>query len=94
MCIFLYLRGAWRDYGRDELRLALFIVLLRFGQVDKAAPLAPGEPVGWREKAAAGWYACAAGAAEDGLALLDQADTLAPDSHIREAVTALTEACK
>jgi len=89
-----YLRGALRDYGRDELRLALFVVHLRFGEVELAAPLAPEDPVGWREKAAAGWYACAAGSADEGRALLDQADTLAPDSRIRGAVGALTEACR
>ena len=89
-----YLRGAWRDFGRDELSLALFMVLLRFGEVDRAANLAPEEPVGWREKAAAGWFACAAGLPDKGRAFLDQADTLAPDSRIRAAVGTLTEACK
>ncbi len=89
-----YLRGALRDYGRDELRLALFVTLLRFGETAQAAPLGPDEPVGWREKAAAGWYACATGALEDGQTLLDQADTLAPDTRIREAVVVLAEACK
>ena len=89
-----YLRGAWRDFGRDELSLALFMVLLRFGEVDRAANLAPEEPVGWREKAAAGWFACAAGLPEKERAFLDQADTLAPDSRIRAAVGTLTEACK
>lgn len=89
-----YLRGAWRDFGREELRLDLFTVLLRFGEVDRAAELAPEEPVGWREKAVAGWFACAAELQEKGRAFLDQADTLAPDSHIRGAIQALAEACR
>ncbi len=89
-----YLRGALRDYGRDELRLALFVALLRFGEVDLAAELAPEEPVGWREKAAAGWFACAAGLPKKGGAFLEQADTLAPDSRIRDAVDVLARACK
>ena len=89
-----YLRGAWRDHGREELRLALFVVYLRFGETTRAGPLAPDDPVGWREKAAAGFYACTSGKREEGSALLDQADTLAPDSRIRGAVTTLIEACK
>ena len=89
-----YLRGAWRDYGREELRLALSVTLLRFGETEQAASLVPKEPVGWREKAAAGWFACATGSLVDGRSLLDQADTLSPDSQIREAVVALTESCK
>jgi len=89
-----YLRGAWRDFGRDELRLALFVVFLRFGEIALATPLAPTDPVGWREKAATGWHACVAGAAGDGRSLLDQADTLAPDSQIRAAIGTLAEACK
>ncbi len=89
-----YLRGAWRDYGREELRLALFVVFLRFGETTLAGPLAPDDPVGWREKAAAGYYACTAGKSEKGRVFLDQAETLAPDSRIRGAVTVLVEACK
>ncbi|MFH1532557.1 MAG: hypothetical protein ABIK09_17675 [Pseudomonadota bacterium] len=89
-----YLRGAWRDYGRDELRLSLFLTFLRFGEIELATPLAPTEPVGWREKAGAGWHACVTGATGDGSALLEQANTLAPDSHIREAIGVLAKACK
>lgn len=89
-----YLRGAWRDHGREELRLALFVVFLRFGETTRAGPLAPDDPVGWREKAAAGFYACTSGRREEGSALLDQAETLAPDSRIRGAVATLIEACE
>lgn len=89
-----YLRSAWRDHGREELRLALFVVFLRFGETPRAEPLAPDDPVGWRERAAAGFFACTAGEREEGRALLDQAETLAPDSRIRGAVAALIEACE
>jgi len=87
------LRAALRDYGREELRGALLVAHLRFGETERAAALAPGDPSGWREKAATGWLRCLTGDAPGGLGLLEQARSLAPDSRIRGAVEALREAC-